>query len=61
MKISIITVIALVVGVLILGAGIYYSVKEKEDAESRKIYGVTIGIGLIMCIAAAVKIVISGI
>lgn len=29
-------IIALLVGVLIFGAGIYYLVKEKDDAESKK-------------------------
>ena len=33
-------IIGMVIGVLILAAGLYYLVKEKEDAESRKIYTV---------------------
>lgn len=34
----IIKIIGLLIGVLILGAGIYYRAAEKQDAESRKIY-----------------------
>lgn len=33
-------IIGMVIGVLILAAGLYYLVKEKEGAESRKIYTV---------------------
>ena len=37
--------IGLIIGVLILGAGLYYLVKEKADPESRKIYTVVSIIG----------------
>ena len=33
-----IKLIGLVIGVLVLGAGIYYLVQEKHDPESKKIY-----------------------
>ena len=33
-----IKIIGLIIGILVLGAGIYYLAKEKEDRESRKIY-----------------------
>lgn len=36
----VIKIIGLVIGVLILAAGIYYLAKEKHDPESRKIYTV---------------------
>ena len=35
-----IKIIGLIIGVLILCAGIYYLVKEKQDPESKKIYTV---------------------
>ena len=38
-------IIGLIIGALLLGTGIYYRVKEKEDPESRKIYGVVCAIG----------------
>lgn len=33
----IVKIIALIIGLLVLGAGICYLVKEKQDPESRKI------------------------
>ena len=36
-------IIGLIIGILILGAGIFTFIKEKTDRESRKIYGITIG------------------
>lgn len=36
----VIKIIGLVIGALILAAGIYYLAKEKHDPESRKIYTV---------------------
>ena len=43
----IIKIIAIVIGVLILGAGLYYLSKEKHDPESKKIYGVISAVGAI--------------
>lgn len=42
----IIKIIAIVIGVLILGAGLYYLSKEKHDPESKKIYGVISAVAL---------------
>ena len=49
-----IKVIGLIVGILILCAGIYYFTQEKEDPESRKIYGVVSVVGAVIAIVAAV-------
>lgn len=49
----IIKIIGLIIGVLVLGAGIYYRAAEKQDAESRKIYtivGAAGGIISALCI-----------
>ena len=35
----------IIIGCMILGAGIYYLIQEKDNAESRKIYGITSLIG----------------
>lgn len=40
-----IKIIGTLIGALILGAGLYYFVKEKSDKESRKIYSIISGIG----------------
>lgn len=57
---TIFTVIGLIIGVMILGAGLYYLVKEKGNAESRKIYGITCLVGLVIIICLLVKIAASG-
>ncbi len=41
----IIQIIGLVIGILVLGTGLYYRTKEKSDPESKKIYSVISGIG----------------
>lgn len=50
----VIKIIAIVIGVLILGAGLYYLSKEKHDPESRKIYGVISAMGAVIAIVAAI-------
>lgn len=44
----ILRIIGLVIGILILGAGIWYLAKEKHDRESRKIYTVVTVVGLVL-------------
>jgi len=44
-KSMVIKVIATIIGALILGAGLYYLIKEKNDKESKKIYTITSVIG----------------
>ena len=51
------TVICAVIGMLICLAGLYYLNQNKNDAESRKIYGITALIGAvvaIVCIALTI-------
>lgn len=54
----IITIIALLIGILIFGAGIYYLMKDKDDAESRKIYTITTIIGAVIVIGVIIKMFI---
>lgn len=51
-------IIALIIGILIFGAGIFYFGREKEDPESRKIYGVVSAIGAVIAASAAVLMVL---
>lgn len=60
MKEIIITVLGVLIGVAVLGAGLYYRVKEKNDKESQKIYSVVSVIGAVILIAALAKIIVSG-
>ena len=53
----IVTIIGLLIGLLVLGAGIYYLVKEKEDPESKKIYTVVTVIGLVVAVVAAIRLI----
>ena len=41
----VIKIIATIIGALILGAGLYYLIKEKKDPESKKIYSIVSIIG----------------
>lgn len=52
----IVAIIAVLIGLLLIGAGGYYLIKEKSDKESRKIYMITMLIGVIIVIGALVKI-----
>lgn len=50
-------IIALIIGILILGAGIYYLAKEKDDAESRKIYTVISVIGAAVTVVSGITLI----
>ena len=47
-------IIGLLIGILVLGAGIYYLAKEKNDPESRKIYTIVSLIGGVLAAVCAV-------
>ncbi len=51
-------IIGLIVGILVLIAGIYYLTKEKHDPESRKIYTIISAIGGVITAACAVLLFI---
>lgn len=53
-----ISIVALVIGVLVFGAGLYYLVKEKHDAESKKIYSVVSGVGIVIALVAAWTLIV---
>lgn len=41
-------IICCVIGFMIFGAGIYYFIQERKNAESRKIYAVTAVVGAVI-------------
>ena len=47
-------ILGIVIGLLILGAGLYYLSKEKDSAESRKIYGIASAVGAVITVASVV-------
>lgn len=54
----IVKVIALLIGILIMGAGIYYLVTEKNDKEARKIYMITTIVGLAIIVVDLIQIML---
>ena len=51
-------IIGLVMGILVLAAGVYYLGKEKNDPESRKIYGVISAVGGVVAVVCALLIIL---
>ncbi len=51
-------IIGLIIGAAILAAGIYYLIKEKNDAESKKIYTVVSVIGAVIAAVCAALLII---
>ena len=52
--ITAVKIIGLVIGILVLGAGVYYLIKEKQDPESQKIYTIVSVIGAAVAAVSAV-------
>lgn len=53
-KIKAVKIIGLIIGILVLDAGVYYLVKEKQDPESQKIYTIVSVIGAAVAAVCAV-------
>ena len=51
-------ILCLIVGLLVFGAGLYYLSQSKDNAESRKIYGVTTAVGAVVAVISAVMILL---
>ena len=54
-KKMIFNIIALMIGALILIAGLYYLIKEKQARDSRRIYGISSGAGIIIVVGVVIK------
>ncbi len=52
----VINTIGLIVGILILIGGLYYLIKEKNDPESKKIYGTAAAAGAIVAVIFVVRL-----
>ena len=57
-KIMAIKIIGLIIGILVLGAGLYYLAKERHDSESKKIYTIASIIGGIVAAVCAMLLFI---
>ena len=53
-----VSVLLVLVGIMLLGAGLYYRSKNKQDAESRKVYGITALIGVVVLAVGAVSMLL---
>ncbi len=56
----IISLVLLAIGVLVLTAGMYYLIKEREDQEARKIYWITQLVGAVLILGIVIKLLIAG-
>ena len=52
-----IKIIGLIIGILVLGTGIYYLVKEKDDKESKKIYTIISVIGGVIAVVCTLLLI----
>lgn len=57
-KIVVVKIIGLIIGLLILCAGIYYLAKDKRDPESKKIYSVISAIGAIIAVVCILMLIL---
>ncbi len=53
----ILKIAGLAVGLLVLGAGIYYGVKDRGDPESKRIYGVVSAVGGVIAAVCALLLI----
>ena len=51
-------IIGILIGLLVLGTGIYYLHQEKHDSESRKIYTIVSVVGALLAVGAAVWLIL---
>lgn len=55
----VIGIVGIVIGIMVLAAGIYYLIKEKTDKESRKIYGIISAIGAVVVIVSILVLILN--
>lgn len=56
----IVPIVACVIGILLIIAGVYYLAKEKADSESRRIYAITLLVGVVITAVALIKLFVLG-
>jgi hypothetical protein len=60
MKSVIFIIVGLLVGISLIGAGVYYLLKERGDKDSLKIYGTFAAVGTVITIGMVIKIIVAG-
>ncbi len=53
----VLSIIGIIIGVMVLAAGIYYLKKEKEDRESKKIYTIAAAAGAVITAVMIIKLI----
>ena len=54
----IVKICALLIGLMVFGAGIYYLNQSKNDAEGRKIYRIVTIVGAVVAVAGAIALLL---
>lgn len=54
----VVSIIGSIIGILVAAFGIYYLIKEKDDKESRKIYGIISGVGAAVFIGTIIRLIV---
>lgn len=54
----IVKIFALLIGLMVFGAGLYYLKQSKNDAEGRKIYQIAAILGAVIAVAGAVALLL---
>ena len=54
----IVCIIGILIGLLVLGTGIYYLHQEKHDSESQKIYTIVSVVGALLAVGAAIWLIL---
>ena len=54
----VVKILGLVIGLLVLGAGVYYLTKEKHDPESKKIYTIVSLVGAVVALGSLLWLVL---
>ena len=54
----VVKILGLVIGLLVLGAGVYYLAKEKHDPESKKIYTIVSLVGAVVALGSLLWLVL---
>ena len=54
----IVKIFALLIGLMLVGAGAYYWKQSKNDAEGRRIYQIVTGIGAVLAVVGVIALLL---
>ena len=53
----IVSIVGMLIGAAVAVFGLYYLIRERDDGESRRVYGIISGIGGVVFIGALLKLI----